>query len=133
MYNKVILLGNLTRDPEVRYTKNGVAVCNFGLATNRTFKDKEETYFGEIIIWGRQGEVCGAHLKKGRTILVDGWLTNSQWEEHGVKKSRTRITADHVKFVGGAIAKPEEPATPNEEEGGDDDDSQRTYNRVTNL
>lgn len=103
MYNKVILIGNLTRDPELRYIPNGQPVASFGLACNRKYSSngqtKEEVYFGEIVVWGKQGENCGTYLRKGSKCLVEGRLTLEKWEKNGEDKSRTRIVAEQVKFL----------------------------------
>lgn len=99
MFNRVILVGNLTRDPEVRFTSEGTAVANFGIATNRKYGENEETFFGEITVWGKQGEACGQYLKKGSKALIDGRLTTESWEKDGEKKSKTRIVADNVRFM----------------------------------
>ena len=100
MFNRVILVGNLTRDPEVRFTPDGTAVANFGIATNRKYGEKEETFFGEITVWGKQGEACGQYLKKGSKALIDGRLTTESWDgKDGEKKSRTRIVAENVRFM----------------------------------
>jgi len=103
-FNKVILVGNLTRDPEVKYTPQGTAVGNFGIAVNHKYKDgagntKEEVYWGEIEVWGKQAEHCKEYLFKGRAVMVEGRLKTETWEAGGEKKSRTRIRADRVVFL----------------------------------
>ena len=100
MFNSIVMLGNLTRDPEVRYTPNGTAICNFGIATNRKYGDKEETFFGEVTAWGKLGENCGQYLNKGSQCLVSGRLSTETWEKDGKKHSKTRITAEQIKFLG---------------------------------
>lgn len=103
-FNKVILLGNLTRDPEVRYTPNGTAVANFAIAVNRRYKQGEETkdevgYF-DIVVFGKQAEACGQYLNKGDGILVDGRLQQRRWEsEDGQKRSKVEIVAQSVNFM----------------------------------
>lgn len=101
MFNRVILVGNLTRDPETRFTPNGTAVANFGIATNRKYGDKEETFFGEVTAWGKLAETCGEYLHKGSKALIDGRLTTESWDdkETGHKKSKTRIVAENVRFM----------------------------------
>ena len=105
-FNKVILMGNLTRDPEVRYIPSGTAVCEFGLAVNEKFKnqagdDLEQVCFVDIIVWGKQGETCGEYLSKGRQILVEGRLQLDQWKtKEGDPRSRLRVRADRVQFLG---------------------------------
>ena len=105
--NTVILGGNLTRDPEVRYTPQGTAVASFGLAVNRTFRtkegeQKEEVCFVDVETWGRQAETCGEYLKKGRPVLVEGRLKLDTWEnKEGQKRSKHKIRAIRVQFLGG--------------------------------
>lgn len=105
--NKVLLMGNLTRDPELRNTSSGQAVANFGLAMNRRFRtsqgeDREETCFVDIEAWGRQGETCARYLRKGSPALVEGRLRYDQWEdrESGQKRSRLLVRANRVQFLG---------------------------------
>ena len=104
--NKVFLLGNLTRDPELRYTSGGSAVCNLSIATNRKYKTdrgtKEETTFHRIVVWGKQGESCGQYLRKGRSIHVEGRLQSRSWEtDDGQKRSTIEVVAEDVQFLGG--------------------------------
>ena len=104
--NKVILMGNLTRDPEVRYTQGGTAVVEFGIATNRKYKGgdgsmQEEVFFGDITAWGRMAENIGQYLTKGRPVLVEGYLKLDQWEtDDGQKRSKVKIIAQNVQFLG---------------------------------
>ena len=104
--NRVFLAGNLTRDPEVRYTPAGTAVTDLGLAVNDTYKTKtgetkETTTFVDIVVWGRQAETCGEYLSKGSPILMEGRLQLEQWQtESGEKRSRLRVHADRVQFLG---------------------------------
>ena len=103
-FNKVMLMGNLTRDPELRYTSNGSAVTNFGLAVNRKFKQgdewKEDVCFVDITVWGKQGENCAEYLSKGRPAFVEGRLQYSTWESDGQKKSKLEVVANTVQFLG---------------------------------
>lgn len=99
MYNRVILVGNLTRDPETRFTQNGTAVANFGIATNRKYGDKEETFFGEVTAWGKLAETCGQYISKGSKVLIDGRLSTETWEKDGKSHSKTRIVAENVRFM----------------------------------
>lgn len=104
-FNKVILLGNLTRDPEVRYIPSGTAVGELGLAVNRRFRaadgqQHDETCFVRITVWGRQAETCGEYLKKGSQVLIDGRLKYDQWEKEGQKFSRLSVVATRVQFLG---------------------------------
>lgn len=102
--NKVFLLGNLTRDPELRYTANGSAVTGFGIAVNRKYKQdnvwKEETCFIEITVWGKQAENCAEYLHKGRTVFIEGRLNFRSWEtEQGQKRSKLDVVAINVQFL----------------------------------
>lgn len=104
--NKVILIGNLTRDPELRYTPSGLAIAKFGLAVNDKFKQgdewKEKVNFIDIVVWGKQGENCSEYLAKGRSVCVDGRLQYSSWEtEEGQKRSKIEVVAERVVFLGG--------------------------------
>jgi single-strand DNA-binding protein len=103
--NKVTLIGNLTRDPELRYIASGMALAKFGLAMNRKYKAgdewKEEVTFVDITVWGKQAETCSEYLSKGRQACIDGRLTYSQWEtDDGQKRSKLEVTADRVIFLG---------------------------------
>ena len=105
--NKVMLMGNLTRDPELRHTSSGQAVCNFSMAMNRHFKTKEgekkeETTFMRITVWGTQGENCAKYLSKGRSAFVEGRLDSRTWEDDdGNKRSTVDVVAESVQFLGG--------------------------------
>jgi len=105
-FNKVILMGNLTRDPEVRYIPSGTAVCEFGLAVSEKFKNQagdevEQVCFADIIVWGRQGETCGEYLSKGRQAMIEGRLQFDQWKtKEGESRSKLRVRADRVQFLG---------------------------------
>jgi len=107
MLNSVQLAGNLTRDPQVRFLDNDKAVADFGLAINRKFKTtngemKEETTFIDIETWGRQAELVGQYLTKGRNCLVEGSLKLDQWEDKdGNKRSKIKLVAQRVHFIGG--------------------------------
>jgi len=99
--NKVQLIGNLTRDPELRYTPSGVAVVSFGIATNRSWtKDsgekQEETEFHNIIAWNKLGELCNQFLTKGRKCYVEGRLSTREWEKDGIKKNKTEVIIDDM-------------------------------------
>ena len=103
--NQVFLLGNLTRDPEVRQTPNGQSVCNFGIALNRSFKRgdtwEEATDFVNCVAWGPLGERVGQYLSKGRRVLVQGSLRSSSWEQDGQKRSKLEVWANDVTFLDG--------------------------------
>jgi len=105
--NKVILIGNLTRDPELRVTPKGTPLCNFGLAVNRTFKDdagqsRDETTFVDIEAWGKQGEVIAKYCIKGRPLYVEGRLKFDQWEDKtsGQKRSKLKVVLEQFQFLG---------------------------------
>lgn len=108
-FNKVLLVGNLTRDPQVRYTPGGTAVAEIGLAVNRSWFDKqanqrrEETTFVDITLWGRQAEVAGEYLAKGRSVLIEGRLQLDQWEDKtsGEKRSKLKVIAENMQMMGG--------------------------------
>jgi single-strand DNA-binding protein len=105
--NKVLLIGRLTRDPEVRYTPAGVAVTEFGLAVNRNYtmpngEKREETCFVDINVWGKRGEIAKEYLKKGRQVFVEGRLDFRSWEaQDGQKRSKLRVVADAFQFLDG--------------------------------
>jgi single-strand DNA-binding protein len=106
-YNKVLLMGNLTRDPEVRYTPKGTAIANLGLAVNRVYtteggEQKEEVTFIDIEVWGRQAETAGQYLSKGRPVFVEGRLKLDSWEdkESGQKRNKLKVVAERVQFLG---------------------------------
>jgi len=103
MYNKVIMIGNLTRDPELRYTPSGMAVATLGLAVNTRFKQngeiKEETLYIDVITFGSSAENCDKFLNKGDPILADGRLRERQWEYEGQKKRKMEIIAREVRFL----------------------------------
>jgi single-strand DNA-binding protein len=105
--NKAILIGNLGRDPELRYTQNGQAVANFTLATNESWTDKsgervERTEWHRVVAWGKVGELCAQYLSKGRTVYVEGRIQTREWEDKdGNKRSTTEINAQNVQFLGG--------------------------------
>jgi single-strand DNA-binding protein len=105
--NKVMLMGNITRDPEVRFTPKGTAVTDLSLAVNRTYttddgKPREETTFVEVTYWGRQAEVIGEYMKKGRPIYVEGRLQLDTWEDKttGQNRSRLKIIGEGFQFLG---------------------------------
>jgi len=103
-FNKVILMGNLTRDPEVRYTPNGIAVASFAIAVNRKYKQgdetKEEVSYIDIVVFGKQAESCGQYINKGDSVLIDGRLQQRRWEtEEGQKRSKVEVVAQSVNFM----------------------------------
>ncbi len=105
-FNQVILMGNLTRDPELRQTPNGQNVCSFSLALNRSYKGadgtwQEATDYIDVVAWGPLGERVAQYLSKGRPCLVNGRLQSRQWETDGQKRSKVEVNAQDVTFLGG--------------------------------
>jgi single-strand DNA-binding protein len=104
--NKVMLIGNLTRDPEVRYTPKGSAVADLGLAVNSSYRTqdgqiKDEVCYVDVVTWGRQAETCKEYLTKGSPIFVEGRLQYEQWEtKDGEKRNRIKVRAERVQFLG---------------------------------
>ncbi|MEQ9411578.1 MAG: single-stranded DNA-binding protein [Fuerstiella sp.] len=121
-FNKVVLVGNLTRDPEVRHTSGGTAVTDIGLAVNRVWTDrsnnerKEDTTFVDVTLWGRTAEIAGEYLSKGRPCLVEGRLQLDKWEdrETGQKRSKLKVVGESLQLLGsrpeGRQERPEPPA-----------------------
>jgi single-strand DNA-binding protein len=106
-FNQVILMGNLTRDPELRQTPNGQSVCSFSLALNRSYKGAdgnwtEATDYIDVVAWGPLGERVAQYLTKGRPCLVNGRLQSRSWEQDGQKRSKVEVVAQDVTFLGGA-------------------------------
>jgi single-strand DNA-binding protein len=103
--NRVIVVGNLTRDPELRHTPSGTAVCSLRIAVNTTRKDEtgqwvdKPNYF-DVTVWGQQGENCAQYLSKGRPVAIDGRLEWREWEQDGNKRQAVEIVADTVQFLG---------------------------------
>ena len=105
--NRVLLIGNLTRDPEVRYTPKGTAVADIGIAVNRVYsgedgEKKEEVTFVDVTLWGRQAEVAQEYLKKGRQVFIEGRLQLDTWDDKqtGQKRSRLRVVAENMQMLG---------------------------------
>lgn len=107
MVNKVILIGNLGQDPELRHTGGGAAVTTLSVATSRKWKDKsdkmqEETEWHKVIVWNKQGEACAEYLTKGKQVYVEGRIHTNKWDDkEGVTRYSTEIIAENVKFLGG--------------------------------
>lgn len=106
-FNKVILLGNLTRDPEVRYTPKGTAVTELGMAVNRVYtaengEKREETTFVDITLWGRTAEIAGEYLKKGRPVFIEGRLQLDTWDDKqsGQKRSKLKVVGEGLQLIG---------------------------------
>jgi len=105
--NKVILIGNLGADPELRYTASGTAVAKFRIATSETFTDRqgqrqERTEWHRITAWGKLAEICGQYLSKGKQVYIEGRIRNDSWEQDGVKRYSYEIVADNMQMLGGA-------------------------------
>jgi len=107
-YNKVLLLGNLTRDPEVRYTPKGSAVADLGIAVNRQYtldtgEKREEVTFVDVTFWGRTAEVAGEYLKKGRSVFIEGRLQLDTWDDKqsGQKRSKLKVIGEMMQMLGG--------------------------------
>jgi len=140
MINKVILVGNLGRDPEIGYTPSGTAKATFSVATTDRWKDKasgemkEKTEWHRVIAWGRLGEICGEYLAKGRQVYIEGRLQTRSWEKDGVTRYTTEVVANEMKMLGSrsdgggggsrpqSSGMPEYDGPPLPEEGGFDDD-----------
>jgi single-strand DNA-binding protein len=124
--NKVILVGNLTRDPEVRYTKSDQAVASFGLATNETWKGKdgnreEKTEFHRVIAWGKLGEICGEYLSKGKQVYIEGKLQTRDWDDKDDnKRTTTEIVANNMTMLGQAGNSQSSPQGGSVNSGGDE-------------
>ncbi len=100
--NKVILVGHLGRDPEVRTTQSGMTVANFTLATTEKFKNEEKTEWHRIVTFGKLAEICGQYLTKGKLVFIEGRLQTKDWEDkEGVKRSTTEVVANEMKMLGG--------------------------------
>ncbi len=105
--NKVMLIGNLTRDPEVRYTPKGSAVCDLALAVNRSYtadngEKREEVTYVDIVVWAKLAEIAGKYLQKGAPVFVEGRLQMDQWDDKqtGVKRTKIRVVAENFQFLG---------------------------------
>jgi len=128
-YNKVFLLGNLTRDPEVRYTPKGSAVADLGIAVNRQYtldngEKREEVTFVDVTLWGRQAEVAGEYLKKGRSVFIEGRLQLDTWDDKqsGQKRSKLKVIGEMMQMLG---ARPGGGGGGGEEGGGEETRSSR--------
>jgi len=120
-FNKVLLMGNLTKDPELRYTPQGTAVANLRLAVNRKFKTKtqetkEEVCFITAVVWDKQAEVCNQYLHKGSSCFVEGRLQSRSWEDaSGQKRNVIEVRAERVQFLGAPQGQRAQVAVPAEE------------------
>ena len=126
MVNKVILVGNLGRDPEVRYTSGGQAVATLRIATSRSWTDKqsgqrkEETEWHDVEVWGKQAEQCGEYLSKGRQVYVEGRLKTDKWQDKqsGQDRYKVKVVAEGVRFLGGGAPRSAAPRPSNDEMAG---------------
>ena len=108
-FNKVVLVGNLTRDPDVRQTPGGMSVTDLGLAVNRTWTDRntnqrnEETTFVDVTCWGRTAEIAGEYLSKGRAVLIEGRLKLDEWNdrESGQRRTKLKVVCENMQMLGG--------------------------------
>ena len=121
MYNKIILIGNLTKDPELRYTPQGTPVASFRLAVNHRYKQadeaKQETMFIDNVVFGKQAESCSKYLNKGSSVLVEGRLQERRWESNGQQKSKFEVIAQSIRFLprrGGSPPEAEDITPPEE-------------------
>jgi single-strand DNA-binding protein len=131
-FNKVILLGNLTRDPEIRYTPKGSAVCDLGLAVNRVYtlesgEKREEVTFVDVVLWARLAEIAGEYLKKGRPVFIEGRLQLDTWDDKqsGQKRSKLRVIGETMQLLG---SRPSAGAAP--AETGDEDRPAKTSGKA---
>ncbi len=119
MYNRIILIGNLTKDPELRYTPSGAPVTTMRLAINSRYKVsgevKEETLYIDAVVFGKQAETCNQFLNKGRKVLVEGRLQERRWESNGQQRSKFEVVAQTVRFLGGPKPDESEDMTPPDE------------------
>ncbi|MBU4312340.1 MAG: single-stranded DNA-binding protein [Candidatus Omnitrophica bacterium] len=115
--NKIFLMGNLTRDPELRYVPSGAPVATFGLAVNRRYvtqngEKKDDVCFVRIVVFGKQAESCSQYLSKGRLVFIEGRLQYRSWEQDGQKRNTLDVVADRVQFLGGPRAAGDAGAAP---------------------
>lgn len=127
--NKVMLIGNLGKDPELRYTPDGTPVCNFSIATSNRWTDKEtgkkreKTEWHRIVAWRKLGENCNEYLAKGRQVYIEGKLQTRSWEKEGITRYTTEVVASDVQFLGKRLNNDDVPPPPDvaPETGNDDD------------
>ena len=120
--NKVLLIGNLTRDPEVRYTPKGSAVADIGLATNRTWRtetgeEKEEVCYVNVVVWGKSAEAAGKYLKKGNPVFVEGRLQFESWEKNGEKRTSLKVHCERLQFLSSGGRRSSEGDSPEAQAG----------------
>ena len=130
-YNKVILIGNLTRDVAVRYISSGKAVAEIGLAVNNSYTDKasgqkrDDTVFVDVTLWGRTAELAGEYLAKGKPVMVDGRLVLDSWDDKatGTKRTKLKVVGETIQFLGGGDGERRAPARQQEKSAAQVDDS----------
>ena len=133
-YNKVLLMGNLTKDPELRYTPQGTAVANLRLAVNRKYRDKnkelkEDVCFITAVVWNKQAETCNQYLHKGSGVFVEGRLASRSWEDNtGAKRNVIEVQAERVQFLGApGQGRPQAPAAEPTEELSSEPSTESTW------
>lgn len=136
--NKVIILGRLGQDPELKYTPSGAAVCNFSLATSETWNDKnsgqkqEKTEWHRVVVWGKLAELCNQYLAKGRQAFVEGRLQTRSWDDKdGQKKYTTEINATTVQFIGAGAAPGSSNYSQDSSNTNDNNNNNQDYNIAT--
>ena len=133
--NKAFIIGNLTRDPELKALPSGSKVCSFGVATNRIYKDKdgnrqEAVEYHNITVFSKLAELAGQYLKKGQQVLVEGRIQTRSWESNGEKKSRTEIVADNIQFGSKSGAPASSPKPTSSKSGPEEVASQDTGDKI---
>ncbi len=138
--NKVILLGRLGQDPELKYTPSGAAVCNFSLATSETWNDKnsgqkqERTEWHRVVVWGKLAELCNQYLSKGRQAFVEGRLQTRSWDDqNGQKRYTTEINATTVQFIGGQASAGSNDYAPSQASSAPAKEPAQDYNIATDA
>lgn len=134
-FNKVIILGNMTRDPQVKYTPGGTAVAEIGLAVNRTWFDKqsnskkEEVTFVDVTLWGKTAEIAGEYLEKGRSVMIEGRLQLDTWDdkESGQKRSKLRVVCENMVMLGGGQGGGRRSDSGSDQQSGGSGDSGSSY------
>lgn len=116
--NKVIIMGRLTRDPELKYTSSSKSICTFSVAMNKKYKnsageDKEEKCFVDVIVWGSVGEACSKYIKKGSNVFIEGKLNMESWDDKntGAKRTKINVVAENVVFIDGAKGDDSKPSS----------------------
>lgn len=111
-FQKVIIVGRLGKEPELKYTPTGVAVCTFSMATSKKVKDLEETEWWSVVLWDKLAETAGQYLAKGREVLIEGEMKTRSWDKDGVKQYRTELIGRSMQFVGNKPGGDIEPDAP---------------------